>query len=123
VLPLSHDEVVHGKGSLLARIPGDSWRQFATLRALYAFMWAHPGKKLLFMGQEFAQGREWNFDAELDWPQLALPAHRGVQSLVRDCNHAYRAQRALHERDCEEDGFRWIEVGDRDRSVFAWLRL
>jgi len=123
VLPLSHDEVVHGKGSLLARIPGDSWRQFATLRALYAFMWAHPGKKLLFMGQEFAQGREWNFDAELDWPQLALPAHRGVQSVVRDCNHAYRAQRALHERDCEEDGFRWIEVGDRDRSVFAWLRL
>ena len=123
VLPLSHDEVVHGKGSLLARMPGDSWRQFATLRALYAFMWSYPGKKLLFMGQEFAQGREWNFDAELDWPQLSLPAHRAVQSLVRDCNHAYRAQRALHERDCEEDGFRWIEVGDRDRSVFAWLRL
>jgi len=123
VLPLSHDEVVHGKGSLLARMPGDAWRQFATLRALYAFMWAYPGKKLLFMGQEFAQGREWNFDAELDWAQLKLPAHRGVQALVRDCNHAYRKERALHERDCEAEGFRWIEVADRDRSVFAWLRL
>jgi 1,4-alpha-glucan branching enzyme len=123
VLPLSHDEVVHGKGSLLARMPGDAWRRFATLRAYYAFMWAYPGKKLLFMGQEFAQGREWNFDAALDWPQLGLPAHRGVQALVRDCNRGYRAQRALHERDCEGEGFRWIEVNDRERSVFAWLRM
>ena len=122
VLPLSHDEVVHGKGSLLARMPGDAWRQFASLRAYYAFMWAYPGKKLLFMGQEFAQGREWNFEAALEWPLLDVDWHRGTQSLVRDCNRAYRAIRSLHERDCEPDGFRWIEVNDRDRSVFAWLR-
>ena len=122
LLPLSHDEVVHGKGSLLARMPGDAWRQFASLRAYYAFMWAYPGKKLLFMGQEFAQGREWNFEAALEWPLLELDLHRGTQSLVRDCNRAYRAIRSLHERDCEPDGFRWIEVNDRDRSVFAWLR-
>ena len=122
VLPLSHDEVVHGKGSLLARIPGDAWQQFATLRAYYAFMWAYPGKKLLFMGQEFAQGREWNHDAGLDWGLLDVDWHRGVQALVRDCNRAYRAERALFERDCEAEGFRWIEVEDRLHSVFAWLR-
>ena len=122
VLPLSHDEVVHGKGSLLARIPGDAWQQFATLRAYYAFMWAYPGKKLLFMGQEFAQGREWDFETGLDWPLLDVSWHRGVQALLRDCNHAYRGQRALHERDCEADGFRWIAVDDRQHSVFAWLR-
>jgi len=123
VLPLSHDEVVHGKGSLLARVPGDAWQQFATLRAYYAFMWAYPGKKLLFMGQEFAQGREWNFDAGLDWSSLDVDWHRGVQALVRDCNRLYRSQRALHERDCEADGFRWVAVDDADSSVFAWLRL
>jgi 1,4-alpha-glucan branching enzyme len=122
VLPLSHDEVVHGKGSLLARIPGDAWQQFATLRAYYAFMWAYPGKKLLFMGQEFAQGREWSVDTGLDWPQLDVSWHRGVQALVRDCNRGYRAQRALFERDCEAEGFRWIEVDDSLHSVFAWLR-
>ncbi len=122
VLPLSHDEVVHGKGSLLAKIPGDAWQQFATLRAYYAFMWAHPGKKLLFMGQEFAQGREWNADAGLDWPLLDIQWHRGVQALVRDCNRAYRAHRALHERDCDADGFRWIVVDDPENSVFAWVR-
>jgi 1,4-alpha-glucan branching enzyme len=122
VLPLSHDEVVHGKGSLLARMPGDAWRKFATLRACYGFMWAYPGKKLLFMGQEFAQGREWDFDGALEWGQLAVPAHGGVQALVRDCNRLYARERALHERDCEPDGFRWIEVNDRERSVFAWLR-
>ena len=122
VLPLSHDEVVHGKGSLLARMPGDAWQQFATLRAYFAFMWAYPGKKLVFMGQEFAQGREWNFDAGLDWNLLDLHWHRGVQTLVRDCNRLYRGQRALHARDCEADGFRWIVVDDRDHSVFAWLR-
>ena len=122
VLPLSHDEVVHGKGSLLARIPGDAWQQFATLRAYYAFMWAYPGKKLLFMGQEFAQGREWNHDAGLDWSLLDVDWHRGVQALVRDCNRTYRAERALFERDCEAEGFRWIEVEDRLHSVFAWLR-
>jgi len=122
VLPLSHDEVVHGKGSLVARMPGDGWQQFASLRAYYAFMWAYPGKKLLFMGQEFAQGPEWNFDAGLEWPLLDVGWHRGVQALVRDCNRLYRGQRALHERDCEGDGFRWIEVNDRENSVFAWLR-
>jgi 1,4-alpha-glucan branching enzyme len=123
VLPLSHDEVVHGKGSLVSRIPGDAWQQFATLRAFYAFMWAYPGKKLLFMGQEFAQGREWNFETGLDWPLLDVSWHRGVQALVRDCNRLYREQRSLHERDCDSEGFRWIEVDNRDISVFAWLRL
>ena len=123
VLPLSHDEVVHGKGSLLARMPGDAWQQFATLRAYYALMWAHPGKKLLFMGQEFAQGREWDFATGLDWPLLDIGWHRGMQALVRDCNRGYRAQRALHERDCAPDGFRWIEVDDAASSVFAWLRF
>jgi 1,4-alpha-glucan branching enzyme len=123
VLPLSHDEVVHGKGSLLARIPGDAWQQFATLRAYYAFMWAHPGKKLLFMGQEFAQGREWNFETGLEWKLLDIGWHRGVQALVRDCNREYRAQPALHERDCEGEGFRWIVVDDPETSVFAWLRF
>ncbi|NJD87516.1 MAG: 1,4-alpha-glucan branching protein GlgB [Betaproteobacteria bacterium] len=122
VLPLSHDEVVHGKGSLLARAPGDGWQKFAGLRAYYAFMWAHPGKKLLFMGQEFAQGREWSHEGELDWGQAGVAPHAGVRSLVRDLNRAYREERSLHERDCEPEGFRWIEVNDRDNSVFAWLR-
>ena len=123
VLPISHDEVVHGKGSLLDRIPGDAWQRFATLRAYYAFMWAYPGKKLLFMGQEFAQGREWNFDGQLDWPLLDVSWHQGVQALVRDCNRMYRDERALHERDCEPEGFRWIIVDDRADSVFAWARF
>jgi 1,4-alpha-glucan branching enzyme len=122
VLPLSHDEVVHGKGSLLARMPGDAWQKFAGLRAYYAFMWAHPGKKLLFMGQEFAQGREWNFDGQLEWGEAGTHWHRGVQTLVRDLNRLYRGERALHERDCESHGFRWIVVEDRDNSVLAWLR-
>ncbi len=122
VLPLSHDEVVHGKGSLLARMPGDAWQKFAGLRAYYAFMWAHPGKKLLFMGQEFAQGREWNFDGQLEWGEAGTHWHRGVQTLVRDLNRLYRGERALHERDCESSGFRWIVVEDRDNSVLAWLR-
>jgi 1,4-alpha-glucan branching enzyme len=122
VLPLSHDEVVHGKGSLLARVPGDAWQQFATLRAYYAFTWGHPGKKLLFMGQEFGQGPEWDFASALAWWQLDLDSHRGVQALLRDCNRLYRAERALHERDCEADGFRWIVVDDPENSVFAWVR-
>ena len=122
VLPLSHDEVVHGKRSLLGRMPGDGWQQFATLRAALAMMWAYPGKKLLFMGQEFAQGQEWNSSQSLDWHLLDHPWHRGVQALVRDCNHAYRHLPALHERDCEGQGFQWIVVDDRDNSVFAWLR-
>ena len=122
VLPLSHDEVVHGKRSLLDRMPGDAAERFAALRAYYAFMWAYPGKKLLFMGQEFAQGREWDFDGQLDWALLDVPWHLGVQSLVRDCNRLYRSERALHERDCESEGFRWIVVDDAAASVFAWVR-
>jgi len=123
VLPLSHDEVVHGKGTLISRMPGDAWQQFATLRAYYGLMWSQPGKKLLFMGQEFAQGREWDFETALDWAALDVGWHRGVQALVRDCNRTYRRERALHERDCEPDGFRWIEVADAENSVFAWLRF
>jgi len=122
VLPLSHDEVVHGKGTLISRMPGDAWQQFATLRAYFGLMWSQPGKKLLFMGQEFAQGREWNFDAALDWGELDVDWHRGVQTLVRDCNRAYAGVRALHERDCEPEGFRWLAVDDAENSVFAWLR-
>lgn len=122
VLPLSHDEVVHGKGSLLGRIPGDDWQKFATLRCYYAFMWAHPGKKLLFMGQEFGQRDEWNADRSLDWHLLDFAPHRQLQSLVRDLNHLYRDLAALHARDCEAEGFRWIIGDDADHSVFAWQR-
>ncbi len=122
ILPLSHDEVVHGKGSILARMPGDDWQRFANLRAYYGFMWGHPGKKLLFMGQEFAQQREWDFAGSLDWWLLDHAPHRGIQALIRDLNHLYRETPALHARDCEPEGFRWITVDDRDNSVFAWLR-
>jgi 1,4-alpha-glucan branching enzyme len=122
VLPLSHDEVVHGKGSLLTRMPGDDWQQFANLRAYYGFMWGHPGKKLLFMGQEFAQRGEWNFDRSLDWHLLGSAFHRGVQDLVRDLNRVCRETPALYARDCEPDGFRWIVGDDAEQSVFAWLR-
>ena len=122
VLPLSHDEVVHGKGSLIGKMPGDHWQRFANLRAYLAFMWTHPGKKLLFMGCEFAQEREWNHDVSLDWHLLDDPAHRGMQALVRDLNKTYRALPALHALDCEPDGFQWIVGNDRDQSVFAYLR-
>ena len=122
VLPLSHDEVVHGKGSLLAKMAGDDWQKFATLRAFYAFMWAYPGKKLLFMGQEFAQRREWNFDAGLDWDLLAAPAHKGVHALMQVLNGLYAATPALHARDCEPEGFQWIVADDAANSVYAWAR-
>ncbi len=122
VLPLSHDEVVHGKGSILSRMPGDSWQQFANLRAYYAFMWGHPGKKLLFMGQEFAQGAEWNAERSLDWHLLDVASHRGVQALIRDLNRLYREEAALHELDCDASGFEWLEANDAEASVFAWLR-
>ncbi|MGI9485628.1 MAG: 1,4-alpha-glucan branching protein GlgB [Geminicoccaceae bacterium] len=122
VLPLSHDEVVHGKGSILARMPGDAWQQFANVRAYYAFMWGHPGKKLLFMGQEFAQGSEWNADRSLDWRLLDVDFHRGVQTLVRDLNQLYRAEPALHQLDCDGAGFDWLEANDAENSVLAWLR-
>ncbi|WP_029014594.1 1,4-alpha-glucan branching protein GlgB [Niveispirillum irakense] len=125
ILPLSHDEVVHGKGSLLARMPGDDWQKFANLRAYFAFMWTHPGKKLLFMGGEFAQGREWNHDAELDWHLLEGQGghwHRGVRDLIRDLNHLYRATPALHGRDCEPEGFSWIKGAASDESVLVYCR-
>jgi 1,4-alpha-glucan branching enzyme len=122
VLPLSHDEVVHGKGSLLAKMPGDEWQRFANLRAYYGFMWGHPGKKLLFMGQEFAQPWEWNHDTELPWQLLNDERHAGVQRLVRDLNQLYRSQPALHRLDCESLGFEWLVVDDAVNSVFAWLR-
>jgi len=123
VLPLSHDEVVHGKGSLLTKMSGDEWQKFANLRAYYGMMWGYPGKKLLFMGQEFAQRREWAEDRALDWELTDAPAHAGVQRLVRDLNRVYRETPALHARDCEGEGFQWLQADDADNSVFAWLRL
>ena len=123
VLPLSHDEVVHGKRSILGRMPGDDWQRFANLRAYYALMWAYPGKKLLFMGQEFGQGREWDCAGELDWHLLGQRLNAGVQHLVADLNRLYRTLPALHARDCEPEGFRWLVVDDAAQSVFAWLRL
>jgi 1,4-alpha-glucan branching enzyme len=122
VLPLSHDEVVHGKASLVGKMPGDDWQKFANLRAYYAFMWGYPGKKLLFMGQEFGQWQEWASDRSLDWHLTGFGPHRGVQSLIRDLNRAYRDNGALHARDCEGDGFQWLIADDADWSVFAWAR-
>jgi 1,4-alpha-glucan branching enzyme len=123
VMPLSHDEVVHGKGSLLNKIPGDRWQQMATLRALYAYMWAHPGKQLLFMGQEFAQGGEWAESRSLDWWLLEDPGHRGVARLIRDLNATYRATAALWSRDTTEDGFHWIDANDAAGNVYSFLRF
>ena len=122
ILPLSHDEVVHGKRSLLEKMPGDDWQKFANLRAFLAYMWGHPGKKLLFMGSEFAQRREWNHDRELDWELLDQPLHQGLQSLVRDLNHLYRDVAALYGADCSPEGFEWVQADNRHQSVFAWLR-
>ena len=122
VLPLSHDEVVHGKRSLIDKMSGDEWQQFANLRAYYGMMWGYPGKKLLFMGQEFAQRREWSEARELDWGLLHHAPHWGVRAWVRDLNRVYRALPALHARDCESDGFEWVVVDDAAASVFAWLR-
>ncbi len=122
VLPLSHDEVVHGKGSMLGKMPGDDWQRFANLRAYYGFMYAHPGKKLLFMGAEIAQEREWNHDASLDWHLLEQPRHKGVQTLVRDLNQVYRDTKALHELDFSGEGFEWVDWQDADSSILCWLR-
>ena len=122
VLPLSHDEVVHGKGTLLNKMSGDDWQKFANLRAYYGFMWGYPGKKLLFMGQEFAQRSEWSEARALDWHLLDYAPHRGMRLLVRDLNYLYRSRPALHARDCEPDGFAWLIVDDSKNSVFAWLR-
>ncbi len=123
ILPLSHDEVVHGKGSLIGKMPGDRWQRFANLRAYFGFMWGHPGKKLLFMGGEFAQEREWNHDRELDWASIDDPAHAGVQRLVRDLNALYLSEPALHERDCDPSGFRWAVGDDTANSVYGFFRF
>ncbi len=123
VLPLSHDEVVHGKRSLLGRMPGDEWQRFASLRAYLGYMWAHPGRKLLFNGAEIGQPGEWNHDAQLPWNLLDEPHHRGVQQWVRDLNHLYTSEPALHALDDDPRGFRWLVGDDADNSVLAWLRL
>jgi 1,4-alpha-glucan branching enzyme len=122
VLPLSHDEVVHGKGSLLSRMPGDAWQKRANLRLLLGLMWTTPGKKLLFMGGEFGQWAEWDHDTALHWELLAQPEHHGLQSFVRDVNALYRAEPALHRLDCEGSGFSWVDCNDAERSTLVWLR-
>ena len=122
VLPISHDEVVHGKGSLLTRMPGDRWQKFANLRAYLGFMFTHPGKKLLFMGSEFGQEKEWNYETSLDWHLLDDPLHKGAQMLVRDLNRLYRGRADLHEKDCESEGFEWIDASDIEQSVLSFLR-
>jgi len=122
ILPLSHDEVVHGKGTLLGRMPGDEWQRFANLRAYFGFMYGHPGKKLLFMGNEFAQTREWSHDRQLDWPLLEFKLHSGMQLLIRTLNRIYRRTPALYEQDFSTGGFQWIDCHDRSRSILAWIR-
>ena len=122
ILPLSHDEVVHGKRSILGRMPGDAWQKFANLRAYYSFMFGHPGKKLMFMGSEFGQDIEWNHDIGLPWHLLDKPEHAGVQRLVRDLNKLYRDTPALHALDCDPSGFEWLVTDDAANSTFAWLR-
>jgi 1,4-alpha-glucan branching enzyme len=122
VLPLSHDEVVHGKGSLLGRMPGDDWQRRAGLRLLLGYMWATPGKKLLFMGGEIGQWAEWNHDASLDWQLLQYEEHAGIQRWVADLNRLYRGAGALHERDCEPAGFEWVDCNDSDHSLLGLIR-
>jgi 1,4-alpha-glucan branching enzyme len=122
VLPLSHDEVVHGKSSLVSKMPGDTWQKFASLRLLYAYMWAQPGKKLLFMGGEFAQWSEWRHDAQLDWSLLDSEPHAQMRMLVGSLNHLYRSERALHERETEAAGFQWIDCHDSEKNVISFLR-
>jgi 1,4-alpha-glucan branching enzyme len=122
VLPISHDEVVHGKGSLLNKMPGDEWQKFANLRAYYGFMWTHPGKKLLFMGCEFAQRAEWNHDQSLDWHLLEHDSHQGIQTLIKDLNHTYRSIPALSELDCDSSGFEWLDSQNSKQSILIYLR-
>ena len=122
VLPISHDEVVHGKGSMLDKMPGNEWEKFANLRAYYGFMWGHPGKKLLFMGCEFGQPEEWNHDSELNWSAAQGPLNKGLQALVRDLNQIYRDTPALHVRDCRHDGFEWIDYMDAESSTLSFIR-
>ena len=122
ILPFSHDEVVHGKRSMLDKLPGDEWQKRATLRTLFAFMFMHPGKKLLFMGAEFGQWREWNHDTSLDWHLLEQPGHAGLQRVVQDLNRLYRDEPALHRRDHHHEGFRWIDCSDNENSIVSVLR-
>ncbi len=122
ILPLSHDEVVHGKGSLINKMSGDEWQKFANLRAYYGFMWGHPGKKLLFMGGEFAQWQEWDFNNSLEWTALTTPDHQGMQRFVKDLNRLYQHEPALYEDDFEWTGFTWIDANDSDNSVLAFVR-
>src|SRR5262249_1558985 len=122
VLPLSHDEVVHGKGSLIAKMPGDPWQQFANLRLLLGCQWAQPGKKLLFMGCEWGQGREWNHEVSLDWHQSGEGYHRGVLQWVADLNRLYQMEPALHEQDCKPSGFEWVDCTDAVSGILSFLR-
>jgi 1,4-alpha-glucan branching enzyme len=122
ILPFSHDEVVHGKGSMLSKMPGDVWQKHATLRALYGYMYGHPGKKLMFMGSEFGQWREWNYDASLDWHLLAEPMHEALRRWVQDLNHTYQREPSLHEVDFDGSGFRWIDCQDNENSVVSLIR-
>jgi 1,4-alpha-glucan branching enzyme len=122
VLSLSHDEIVHGKGSLLTRMPGDDWQKFANLRLLLGYMYAQPGKKLLFMGAEIGQGREWNHDASLDWDLLQFPLHQGVYRWLAELGRLYLSEPALHERDLDPAGFQWIDASDTEQSVLSFLR-
>jgi 1,4-alpha-glucan branching enzyme len=122
ILPFSHDEVVHGKGSMLSKMPGDVWQKHATLRALYGYMYGHPGKKLMFMGAEFGQWREWNYDASLDWHLLGEEMHEALRRWVQDLNHAYQREPSLHQIDFEGSGFRWIDCQDNENSVVSMIR-
>ncbi|MGH8624080.1 MAG: 1,4-alpha-glucan branching enzyme, partial [Gammaproteobacteria bacterium] len=122
VLPFSHDEVVHGKGSLIARMPGDGWQKFANLRLLFAYLYGHPGKKLVFMGDEFGQWWEWNHDESLDWKLLTHAPHEGIRNWLRDLNRFYRSEPALYERDFEHEGFEWIDCHDAENSTLSFIR-
>jgi 1,4-alpha-glucan branching enzyme len=122
MLPLSHDEIVHGKRSLQMQMPGDLWQKFANLRTLFTYMWTHPGKKLLFMGSDFGQWNEWDHDSEIQWDLLQHGSHRGLQRLVADLNAMYRREPALYEVDFEGHGFEWIDCHQRDDSILAFLR-
>ena len=122
VLPISHDEVVHGKGSMIGKMPGDDWQAFAGLRAYYGWMWAHPGKQLLFMGQEFGQRREWSEARSLDWHEAEDGPQRGLMDWVRDLNRVMRAEPALHARDADPGGFQWIDGGNAEENVLSFLR-
>jgi 1,4-alpha-glucan branching enzyme len=123
VLPLSHDEVVYGKRSLISKMPGDRWQQFANLRLLFGYMWTHPGKKLLFMGGEFGQWREWAHEGQLDWELAQHDDHAGLQRWVADLNRAYRSSTPLHQLDFSGEGFQWVDMNDSDDSVLTYLRL